>query len=249
MVARRAESRTIARRLCLQHRRRSAFSRSAFAPPNRMVCMDYRVPWIMGRSSGVILDIIKRRCPPPIIYECHIGTFTPAGTFDAAAERLEYLRDLGVTHVELMPVAEFSGVRGWGYDGVNLYAPHRSYGGPDAMKRFVDASHEHGLGVILDVVYNHLGRREIISQNSVRTLRTYIARRGATRLISTTRTATRSGDFFCDNALMWLRDYRVDGLRIDAVHAIFDALCRFIFSSNWAPRSASWRPRSVVTLS
>src|SRR5258706_535623 len=92
-----------------------------------------------------------------IIYECHIGTFTPAGTFDAAIERLGYLRDLGVTHVQVMPVAEFSGARGWGYDGVDLYAPHHSYGGPDAMKRFVDAAHGHGLGVILDVVYNHLG--------------------------------------------------------------------------------------------
>jgi maltooligosyltrehalose trehalohydrolase len=158
-----------------------------------------------------------------IIYECHIGTFTPAGTFDAAIERLGYLRDLGVTHVEVMPVAEFSGARGWGYDGVDLYAPHHSYGGPVAMKRFVDAAHGHGLGVILDVVYNHLGPEG-----------SYIAKFGP---YFTDRYRTPWGDavnlddqysdevrrFFCDNALMWLRDYRVDGLRLDAVHAIFDA--------------------------
>jgi maltooligosyltrehalose trehalohydrolase len=158
-----------------------------------------------------------------VIYELHIGTFTPAGTFDAAADRLDYLQDLGVTHVEVMPVAEFSGTRGWGYDGVDLYAPHHSYGGPDAMKRFVDAAHGRGLGVILDVVYNHLGPEG-----------NYLAKFGP---YFTDRYRTPWGDavnldgpdsdevrqFFCDNALMWLRDYRVDGLRLDAVHAIFDA--------------------------
>jgi maltooligosyltrehalose trehalohydrolase len=157
-----------------------------------------------------------------IIYECHVGTFTQSGTFDAAVEHLDYLRDLGVTHIELMPVAEFSGARGWGYDGVDLFAPHHSYGGPDAMKRFVDAAHGHGLGVILDVVYNHLGPEG-----------SYIAKFGP---YFTDRYRTPWGDavnlddrdsdevrrFFCDNALMWLRDYRVDGMRLDAVHAIFD---------------------------
>jgi len=158
-----------------------------------------------------------------IIYECHIGTFTAAGTFDAAIEHLGHLRDLGVTHIELMPVAEFSGARGWGYDGVDLFAPHHSYGGPDAMKRLVDAAHGHGLGVILDVVYNHLGPEG-----------SYIAKFGP---YFTNRYHTPWGDavnlddsdsdevrrFFCDNALMWLRDYRVDGLRLDAIHSIVDA--------------------------
>ena len=158
-----------------------------------------------------------------IIYECHIGTFTPAGTFEAAAERLGYLRDLGVTHLELMPVAEFSGVRGWGYDGVNLYAPHHSYGGPDAMKRFIDASHEHGLGVILDVVYNHLGPEG----NYLAKFGPYFTHRYRTPWGDAVNLDDADSDevrrFFCDNALMWLRDYCVDGLRIDAVHAIFDA--------------------------
>ncbi|HWN58961.1 MAG TPA: malto-oligosyltrehalose trehalohydrolase, partial [Methylomirabilota bacterium] len=149
--------------------------------------------------------------------------FTPAGTFGAAAEHLGYLRDLGVTHVELMPVTEFSGVRGWGYDGVNLYAPHHSYGGPDAMKRFVDASHEHGLGVILDVVYNHLGPEG----NYLAKFGPYFTHRYRTPWGDAVNLDDADSDevrrFFCDNALMWLRDYRVDGLRIDAVHAIFDA--------------------------
>lgn len=157
-----------------------------------------------------------------IIYECHIGTFTPAGSFDAAVERLGYLRDLGVTHVEVMPVSEFPGARGWGYDGVDLFAPHHLYGGPDAMKRFVDAAHGHGLGVILDVVYNHLGPEG----NYLRKFGPYFSDRYRTPWGEALNLDDRDSDevrrFFCDNALMWLRDYRVDGLRLDAVHAIFD---------------------------
>jgi len=165
------------------------------------------------------------RQPPlssAIIYECHIGTFTPSGTFDAAIERLGYLRDLGVTHVEVMPVSEFPGARGWGYDGVDLFAPHHSYGGPDAMKRFVDAAHGHGLGVILDVVYNHLGPEG----NYLRKFGPYFSDRYRTPWGEALNLDDRDSDevrrFFCDNALMWLRDYRIDGLRLDAVHAIFD---------------------------
>ncbi|HEY5488772.1 MAG TPA: alpha-amylase family glycosyl hydrolase, partial [Candidatus Limnocylindrales bacterium] len=92
-----------------------------------------------------------------VIYELHIGTFTDDGTFDAAIARLDHLVSLGVTHVELMPVAEFSGDRGWGYDGVDLYAPHHAYGGPNGLAHLVDAAHQRGLAIILDVVYNHLG--------------------------------------------------------------------------------------------
>ena len=158
-----------------------------------------------------------------IIYECHIGTFTQSGTFDAAIEYLGHLRDLGVTHVELMPVAEFPGARGWGYDGVDLFAPHHSYGGPDAMKRFVDAAHGHGLGVILDVVYNHLGPEG----NYLAKFGPYFTHRYHTPWGEAVNLDDRDSDevrrFFCDNALMWLRDYRIDGLRLDAIHAIFDA--------------------------
>ena len=99
--------------------------------------------------------------PPPlsaaIIYELHIGTFTAEGTFEAAITRLDYLVELGVTHVELMPVAEYSGDHNWGYDGVDLFAPHHAYGGPEGLMRLVDACHSRGLAVIIDVVYNHLG--------------------------------------------------------------------------------------------
>lgn len=157
-----------------------------------------------------------------VIYELHVGTFTPEGTFDSAIGRLEHLAALGITHVELMPVAEFSGLRGWGYDGVDLYAPHHAYGGPDGLKRLVDACHNRGLAVLLDVVYNHLGP-----------CGNYLQRFGA---YFTDRYRTPWGDavnldgpesdevrrFFIDNALMWLRDYHLDGLRIDAVHAIVD---------------------------
>src|SRR5579875_3456321 len=99
--------------------------------------------------------------PPPlasaIIYELHIGTFTPEGTFDAAIGKLDALKDLGITHIELLPVNSFPGTRGWGYDGVDLFAPQESYGGPEGLKRLVDACHAKGLGVLMDVVYNHFG--------------------------------------------------------------------------------------------
>jgi maltooligosyltrehalose trehalohydrolase len=158
-----------------------------------------------------------------LIYELHIGTFTPEGTYRAAAERLDHLASLGVTHVELMPVNQFSGQWGWGYDGVDLYAPHRTYGTPDDLKSFVDEAHGRGLAVLLDVVYNHLGPAG-----------NYLSRFGP---YFTTRHRTPWGEavnldgkhshevrrFFCDNALMWLRDYHFDGLRIDAVHALLDS--------------------------
>jgi maltooligosyltrehalose trehalohydrolase len=157
-----------------------------------------------------------------VIYELHVGTFTSAGTFAAVIERLEHLRNLGITHVELMPVAECPGTRGWGYDGVDLWAPHHAYGGPEGLKLLVDACHGRGLAVMLDVVYNHLGPAG-----------NYLGRFGA---YFTDRYRTPWGDavnfdgpgsdevrrFVCDNALMWLRDYHLDGLRIDAVHAIVD---------------------------
>src|SRR5437879_5168540 len=92
-----------------------------------------------------------------VIYECHIGTFTPEGTFDAAIAKLPYLRDMGITALELMPVAECSGRRNWGYDGVDWFAPSRAYGGPAGLQRLIDAAHKHGLGMLLDVVYNHFG--------------------------------------------------------------------------------------------
>jgi len=157
-----------------------------------------------------------------LIYELHVGTFTQEGTFDAIIERLDYLADLGVTHVELMPVAQFSGNRGWGYDGVDLYAPHHAYGGPDGLKRLVDGCHRKGLAVLLDVVYNHLGP----AGNYLGHFGPYFTRRYVTPWGDAVNLDGPGSDevrrFFVDNALMWLRDYHIDGLRIDAVHAIVD---------------------------
>ena len=160
--------------------------------------------------------------PSAIIYELHIGTFTPEGTFDSAISKLDYLRQLGVTHVELMPVAAFDGRHGWGYDGVALNAVHHPYGGPDGLKRFVNAAHEKGLAVLLDVVYNHFGP----SGNYTGKFAPYIIPShhtpwgGAVNLEDAGSFEVRR--FFCDNALMWLCDYHIDGLRIDAVHAFVD---------------------------
>ena len=157
-----------------------------------------------------------------IVYELHIGTFTPEGTLDAAQQKLDGLKELGITHVELMPVNAFAGQHGWGYDGVDLFAVHQPYGGPAALQRFVDACHARGLAVLLDVVYNHLGPAG-----------NYLGKFGP---YFTSAHHTPWGDavnledagshevrrFFCDNALMWLRDYHIDGLRLDAVHAYMD---------------------------
>jgi maltooligosyltrehalose trehalohydrolase len=177
--------------------------------------------WSDGSWRGVHL-------PGAVLYELHVGTFSPGGTFDAAIDHLDHLVDLGIDAVELLPVAEFSGSRGWGYDGVDLYAPHHAYGGPDGLKRLVDACHCRGLAVVMDVVYNHLGP----SGN-------YLAQFGP---YFTARHSTNWGDavnfdgpdsggvraFVIDNALMWLRDYHADGLRLDAVHAIEDHSARHV---------------------
>ncbi len=158
-----------------------------------------------------------------IIYELHVGTFTAGGTFDAAIDRLGHLTDLGVTHIQLMPVAEFSGDRGWGYDVVDIFAPHHTYGGPDGLKRLVDACHAHGLAVLIDVVYNHLGP----SGNYLPRFGPYLTHRHATPWGDAINFDGRGSDevrrLFCDNALMWMRDYHCDGVRLDAVHAIVDA--------------------------
>jgi maltooligosyltrehalose trehalohydrolase len=157
-----------------------------------------------------------------VIYELHTGTFTSEGTFAAAEKHLDYLKTLGITHIELMPVASFPGMRGWGYDGVDLFAPQEIYGGPEGLKHFVNAAHMHGLAVLLDVVYNHLGPAG-----------NYLARFGP---YFTSNHHTPWGDavnlegagsyevrrFLIDNAKMWLRDYHFDGLRLDAVHAYVD---------------------------
>jgi maltooligosyltrehalose trehalohydrolase len=157
-----------------------------------------------------------------VLYEVHIGTFTPGGTFDTAVERLDDLVDLGVDAIEVMPVAQFAGERGWGYDGVDLYAPHEAYGGPDGFKRLVDAAHGRGLAVVLDVVYNHLGPEGAYLPEFA----PYLNHGRPTLWGDTVNYDGRHSDgvrrFVVDNAVMWLRDFHIDGLRIDAAHAIED---------------------------
>jgi maltooligosyltrehalose trehalohydrolase len=157
-----------------------------------------------------------------VLYELHTGTFTPDGTFDAAIGTLDHLVELGVTAIEIMPVAQFPGVHGWGYDGVGLFAPHHPYGGPDGLKRLVDASHALGLGVILDVVYNHLGP----SGNHLAKFGPYFTDRYSTPWGDAVNLDGPGSDevraLILDNARMWLRDYHIDALRLDAVHALVD---------------------------
>ena len=154
-----------------------------------------------------------------VVYELHIGTFTPGGTFSSAIEWLDHLVGLGITHVELLPVNAVNGVWNWGYDGVDWYAVHAPYGGPDGLKRFVDACHARGLAVLLDVVYNHLGP----SGNYLTEFGPYLksGRNTWGDLVNVEEPAVRR--FVIDNALMWLRDFHVDGLRLDAVHALKDS--------------------------
>lgn len=157
-----------------------------------------------------------------IIYEMHIGTFTPGGTFDSAIERLSHLASLGISHVEIMPVAEFPGDFGWGYDGVTLFATREAYGGPDGLKRFVDACHAQGLAVLLDVVYNHFGP----VGNYAGRFAPYLTSNHCTPWGDAVNLEFEDSDqvrrFLCDNALMWMEEFHIDGLRLDAVHEFVD---------------------------
>ena len=163
-----------------------------------------------------------RQLSGAVLYELHLGTFTPDGTLDSAIERLDHLVELGVDAVEVLPVNAFNGTHNWGYDGVLWYAVHEAYGGPDAYQRFVDACHARGLAVIQDVVYNHLGP----SGNYLPEYGPYLHdARANTWGASVNLDGHDSGEvrrFIIDNALMWLRDFHVDGLRLDAVHALVD---------------------------
>jgi len=172
-------------------------------------------PWTDNKFRPIPL-------PSAIIYEMHIGTFTDEGTFDAAIKRLDYLFELGVTHIELLPISSFEGNFSWGYDGVSPYAPDETYGGPDGVKRFVNACHAKGLGVILDVVMNHFGP----AGNYTQMFGPYYTDRHHTPWGAAINLEEGGSDqvrrFFIDNAIMWLRDYHFDGLRLDAVHELID---------------------------
>ncbi|MBI4293049.1 MAG: malto-oligosyltrehalose trehalohydrolase [Betaproteobacteria bacterium] len=157
------------------------------------------------------------------IYELHVGTFTAAGTFAAAAERLDYLADLGVTAIELMPVADFPGRRNWGYDGVLLFAPDSSYGAPEDLKRLVQAAHARDLVMLLDVVYNHFGPEgNYLHAYAPQFFNERHHTPWGAAINFDGEGARTARDFFIHNALYWLEEYHFDGLRLDAVHAIAD---------------------------
>lgn len=160
--------------------------------------------------------------PGLVLYEMHVGTFSTTGTFEGAIAHLGELVELGVDAIELMPVAEFSGNRGWGYDGAALFAPHHAYGGPAGLVRLVDACHAHGLAVVMDVVYNHLGP----VGNFLAEFGPYFSGRHQTLWGAAVNFDGAGSEevrrFVVDNAKMWIRDYHVDGLRLDAVHSIVD---------------------------
>ena len=165
-----------------------------------------------------------------VFYELHVGTFSPEGTFAGVVAKLPYLRDLGVTAIELMPVVTFPGDRNWGYDGASLFAPHEAYGGPDGLRRLVDACHAHGLALFLDVVYNHLGPEG----NYLQDFGPYFTDRYKTPWGAALNFDGPDSDevrrFFVDNALHWLTDYHFDGLRLDAIHGIFDLGAQHVLS-------------------
>jgi maltooligosyltrehalose trehalohydrolase len=177
-----------------------------------------------------------------VLYELHVGTFSDGGTFDAAIEHLREVKELGVTAVEVMPVATFPGNRGWGYDGLYTSAPHVSYGGPEAFARFVDAAHDVGLGVVLDVVYNHVGPGD----EALRAFGPYFTDRHETfwgPALDYGQRAVR--EWAIQNAELWVRDYRVDGLRLDAVHTVFDDGPRHVLAE-LAERVRAINPRALV---
>jgi maltooligosyltrehalose trehalohydrolase len=184
-----------------------------------------------------------------VIYELHIGTFTAAGTFDAAIDKLDYLVDLGVDFVEVMPVNAFSGTHGWGYDGVLWYAVHEPYGGPDALVRFVDACHRRGLGVLIDAVFNHLGP----SGNYLPRFGPYLSSASnpwgeGINIADAQSDEVRRYIIGC--ALRWMRDFHADGLRLDAVHALFDTTATHILEELAAETDALaeqlGRPLSLI---
>jgi maltooligosyltrehalose trehalohydrolase len=170
--------------------------------------------WTDARWAG-------RALPGSVLYELHVGTFTPEGTFAAAAARLDALVELGVTHVELLPVNDFNGEWNWGYDGVLWYAVHEAYGGPDGLKEFVDACHARGLAATLDVVYNHLGP----SGNNLPRFGPYLKTGRSTWGDLINLDGESSGpvrEYILQNAAMWLSEFHFDALRLDAVHALHD---------------------------
>jgi maltooligosyltrehalose trehalohydrolase len=199
--------------------------------PSRLI----DVTRLHSSGIGLVLDDL-------VIYELHVGTFSAPGTFDGVIPRLAELRELGVTAIEVMPIATFAGDHGWGYDGVYTYAPHPAYGGPEGLARLIAAAHEAGLGVILDVVYNHMGA----GSDAVDAFGPYLTGRHKTiwgEAIDYDRRPVR--EWALQNAEMWVRDYGVDGLRLDAVHSIVDDSPTHVMAE-LAARVKAINPRALL---
>ena len=178
-----------------------------------------------------------------VLYELHVGTFSREGTFDGVVPRLAGLRELGVTAIELMCVATFPGNRGWGYDGLYTFAPHPVYGGPAGLARLVDAAHREGLGVVLDVVYNHVGP----GNEALRAFGPYFTDRFGETPWGQALDYSRAGvrEWALQNAELWVREYGIDGLRLDAVHAVADDSDRHVLAE-LADRVRAASPRALV---
>lgn len=191
----------------------SRFQPRGVHDPSQVI--DPRFDWTDGRWTGLSVDEY-------VLYEVHVGTFSQEGVFDAVIPRLEYLKELGITAIELMPVAQFPGSRNWGYDGAYPFAVQNSYGGPAGLKRLVNAAHAKGLAIVLDVVYNHLGPEG----NYLRDYGPYFTDRYKTPWGAAVNYDGEYSDgvrhFFIENAIYWIAEFHIDALRIDAVHAILD---------------------------
>jgi maltooligosyltrehalose trehalohydrolase len=209
----------------------SRFQPEGLRGPSRVVDTSFEI------SAGPALGLGDL-----VIYELHVGTFTDEGTFDAVAPHLPALRELGVTAIELMPVATFPGERNWGYDGIYTFAPHPVYGGPEGLARLVDAAHRANLGVLLDVVYNHIGP----GAEAISVFAPYFSDRFDTFWGPAPDYSCRGvREWAIQNAELWVRDYRVDGLRLDAVHAIFDETSPHVLEE-LAERVHAVRPGALV---
>ena len=204
--------------------------------------IDPAFAWTDAGWPGVSLEGL-------VLYELHVGTFTPEGTYEAAARQLEALRDLGVTCLELMPVAEFPGRFGWGYDGVDLFAPMHRYGRPEDLKRFIDRAHALDLGVVLDVVYNHLGPDgNYLEAFSPEYFTDKYANEWGRAINFDGDGSGPVREFFVANAAYWVSEYHFDGLRLDATQSIHDASPRHVISEIAAAARTAAAPRDVVVV-
>ena len=192
----------------------SRFQPQGVHGPSQVV--EHQFPWADQGWPGLALDKY-------VLYELHVGTFTPEGTFDAIIPRISALKELGITAIELMPVAQFAGNRNWGYDGVYPYAVQESYGGPAALKRLVNACHEQGMAVVLDVVYNHFGPEGNYSSEFGEYFTDLYKTPWGQSLNFDDRSSDEVRRYFIENALRWITDFHLDALRLDAIHAIVDS--------------------------